>query len=779
MELDQFRDVDLVIDRANDSFVQKQFVSQGDYKGRTLTVQVTNNGNVGEVPGLTLNLNWHNEASGLTDLTAFDEINKANSIFSIEYPQRMMTPGKVFASIQIIQNGKVINLKQFELTVQRLAGQPVGIVEKAEFSALVAALADSNRFRTDIDSLDTTKADKTDLALTDSKVADLDSVKADKVEVNDLFSSVGSGSPKGAFDTLDQLKAKYPNGTAGVFIVKDTNKWYYYNESWLEGGNYLTADYSESRAEKLQKDLSTLVESDAQYKSGRMGNDGVLVTSQYSHYKVVDAAYGDIFIITAKGLLSNTYPYVITDVSGNVLDFRQRADETLTDFELIIPKNASKLYVNSPIDFQIVIKKYVKEDISAMNQYQYIIDSNYKNLFNGAGTFGAATIDATGGIWKTTVTAKNQGLATSPFDSDSIKTVMNVKGIKTVSSIDILFGYLSPGATAWKYKNLGKITSNTFDIDFSFDATYYKIYNNAEQFRFLIQCNDESPSGYFRLENPTIYALTEFQTKATYDKNLDVMLEKLSSKADELNDSVQTIANAVPTLTDSNGVKYIMTVENGEVKLKRTVPEKVLFMGNSLLLGLDTDGSRGGAFGMCASDYQHDYAYIVEQEILTKNSNATFTKLHDAAFEQAETASAAQTYISSNANSFTSDLDLVILQIGDNVNSDVRRSVFEAALPDLINTIKSKSPAARILLVGSWFDSSNLITNILASVANQTGVEYISIRGLYTSQNMGTVGSIITYKDGSTKETPASYASHPGNLGMQAIAEAIISKIGV
>ncbi|MFS0979593.1 SGNH/GDSL hydrolase family protein [Enterococcus casseliflavus] len=164
MELDQFRDVDLVIDYANFTFIEKQFVSQGDYKGRTLTVQVTNNGVVGEVPGLMLHLNWHNQASGLTDLSAFSVLDKANSIYRIEYPQHMMTPGKVLASIQVIQNGKVTNLKQFELTVQKLAGQPVGIVEKAEFSALVAILADSNKFRTDIDR----KADK---AFVDAQLA--------------------------------------------------------------------------------------------------------------------------------------------------------------------------------------------------------------------------------------------------------------------------------------------------------------------------------------------------------------------------------------------------------------------------------------------------------------------------------------------------------------------------------------------------------------------------------------------------------------------------------
>lgn len=151
LELDQFRDVDLVIDYANYTFMEKQFVSQGDYKGRTLTVQVTDNGVVGEVPGLILNLNWHNQASGLTDLSAFSILDKSNSIYRIEYPRHMMTPGKVIASIQVIQNGKVTNLKQFEMTVQELAGQTVGIVQKAEFSALVAVLADSNKFRTDID----------------------------------------------------------------------------------------------------------------------------------------------------------------------------------------------------------------------------------------------------------------------------------------------------------------------------------------------------------------------------------------------------------------------------------------------------------------------------------------------------------------------------------------------------------------------------------------------------------------------------------------------------
>ncbi len=234
LELDQFRDVDLVIDRANDSFVQKQFVSQGDYKGRSLTVQITNNGSVGEVSGLTLNLNWHNEASGITDLTAFSVLNRANSIFTIEYPQHMMTPGKVYASIQVIQDGKVTNLKEFELTVQQLAGQAVGIVGKAEFSALVAILADSNKFRTDITVLEKEKADQIDLDNTNSDVSILSTRKADKDFVVTELGKVSAG----IYDTVTSvasLNSKYPNGAPGNVVVLESDGKTGYQYTFTDG----------------------------------------------------------------------------------------------------------------------------------------------------------------------------------------------------------------------------------------------------------------------------------------------------------------------------------------------------------------------------------------------------------------------------------------------------------------------------------------------------------------------------------------------------------------
>lgn len=199
MELNQFRDVDLVIDKANDNFIQRQFASQGDYRGRTMTVQVTDNGLIGKVPGLMLNLRWRNQASGLADLSAFECIDVENSLFRIEYPVRMMTPGKVVANIQVIQNGQATHLKTFEMTVQALAGEMTGIVSQAEYGALVAVLAGANKFRTDIEILGDEKADKKALAETDAEVAELDSTKADKVALANTNQQV-SGLATGKVD---------------------------------------------------------------------------------------------------------------------------------------------------------------------------------------------------------------------------------------------------------------------------------------------------------------------------------------------------------------------------------------------------------------------------------------------------------------------------------------------------------------------------------------------------------------------------------------------------
>lgn len=157
MELNQFRNVDVVLDKANDNIIQRQTISAGDRDGRSLTLQVTNEGSIGEVPGLTANLLWTNHSSGLSDLTAFSVVDRLTSVFKIEYPQNMLTAGKVTAQIQLLHNGKVTHSKKFEIIVLDVAGNLKGVLQTAEYSALVTTLAKANEFEAEI----AKKADKT------------------------------------------------------------------------------------------------------------------------------------------------------------------------------------------------------------------------------------------------------------------------------------------------------------------------------------------------------------------------------------------------------------------------------------------------------------------------------------------------------------------------------------------------------------------------------------------------------------------------------------------
>lgn len=184
MELDNFKDVKLVIDKANDVFIQKQFVSNGDIDGRTLTVQLTNDGEIGASKNTQVNLRWNNLANGITDLSAFELIDASKSIYRIEYPTNMLTPGDVKANIQIIQNGKVTHLKTFSITVQRLAGNDKGFIENSQYSALVKTLTDASKFRADIDTLADSKADWKDLNQTDANLDALNQKKADKTSLS-------------------------------------------------------------------------------------------------------------------------------------------------------------------------------------------------------------------------------------------------------------------------------------------------------------------------------------------------------------------------------------------------------------------------------------------------------------------------------------------------------------------------------------------------------------------------------------------------------------------
>lgn len=104
------------------------------------------------------------------------------------------------------------------------------------------------------------------LAQTNSQVSTIDSVKADKSEVNNLtitkadktyvdsnistlntkINSQASGSPKGTYATLSALQTAFPTGNSNIYLVTADGKWYYWNGTvWTAGGVYQSTEIAD------------------------------------------------------------------------------------------------------------------------------------------------------------------------------------------------------------------------------------------------------------------------------------------------------------------------------------------------------------------------------------------------------------------------------------------------------------------------------------------------------------------------------------------------------
>ena len=117
MALDNFRKVNITLNKANQRVLETQIAKAGDVNGRELVVQITNNGVIEDQTGTTLKLNWQHE-NGNQDSTSFKVVDIKTGIFSVFYPKEMLYKGKVDASIEIISNGQTTNSMNFKIIVQ-------------------------------------------------------------------------------------------------------------------------------------------------------------------------------------------------------------------------------------------------------------------------------------------------------------------------------------------------------------------------------------------------------------------------------------------------------------------------------------------------------------------------------------------------------------------------------------------------------------------------------------------------------------------------------------
>ena len=249
-------------------------------------------------------------------------------------------------------------------------------------------------------------------------------------------------------------------------------------------------------------------------------------------------------------------------------------------------------------------------------------------------------------------------------------------------------------------------------------------------------------------------------------------VEVLKQKTDKIEPIVTELElfKKTPMITSPNGTKFRLLVDNnGNLSTVSNIPSRVAVFGNSILSHPWLKG-----MGMAASAPDKDYFTLVKNYILSKNSSAVVERGNGADWES-DPNNRRGTFDSKMKQSLGPDTDIVILQFGDNLNTDEKRKNLETDIPNLVNWIRTASPQALIYWVGIYYASPDFVERI-KRICKPLDVTFVDIyQYSKDAKYKSEMGKVLRLPDGSNYTiTNAGVASHPGDLGHKAIADEII-----
>ena len=210
------------------------------------------------------------------------------------------------------------------------------------------------------------------------------------------------------------------------------------------------------------------------------------------------------------------------------------------------------------------------------------------------------------------------------------------------------------------------------------------------------------------------------------------------------------------------------------------VPNKMLFIGNSLVFGMDM------SYGMCSTSPESDYFHHVTAYVRSKNPRMVAEKLYGSMLERTASPAAYYNWLYVDNNhythrpaikSFTEDIELITVQLGDNINTEQFWQNFAIMGDDFIETVKKKCPRARIIWIHGWYNRQP-VYDMIARLCRRHGIERIFIGDLRSRENECHEAREYLGRDGLQKSIRDTWRTHPGDLGMRRIADRIIEKLG-
>lgn len=227
---------------------------------------------------------------------------------------------------------------------------------------------------------------------------------------------------------------------------------------------------------------------------------------------------------------------------------------------------------------------------------------------------------------------------------------------------------------------------------------------------------------------------------------------------------------------ENGGMNYVTVLSANKTFIDLpTVPQKALFIGNSLIMGLG--GQNGGKFGMSAEDSKHDYYYLVTQAISQQNNKASFKRIYATTFEKCVDATSAKRWYQEQRSYFPADLDLVMIQLADNAKTASQQTAFKKNYGMLLKQIKADCPKARIICVASWYPRPALVASII-DACKANGCEFINISDMGSlKEYVPSSDYHITYNDGTAAVMTEAMKTHPNSKAFEVIAQRMLKML--
>lgn len=219
---------------------------------RCIVFQFINGTEIFNLTGKTARI-YMNKPDGELIFNDLETVSEEEGKASILLDENMLAvTGTMYCDITIYEGDKTISVPKFCINIMKPLRNDRSITSTAEYRALTDALANVDDFKTKVDNYNT------------------------------YLEKLGTASPKGAFDSLDDLKAAYPLGDDSVYLVDVDGNYYvaiYENGEWESKFPYLTDELN-----FLVDDLNT-----------RFDN---ILNSTTTDTEVIDARYDSVNNVT-------------------------------------------------------------------------------------------------------------------------------------------------------------------------------------------------------------------------------------------------------------------------------------------------------------------------------------------------------------------------------------------------------------------------------------------------------------------------------------------------